>query len=197
METAPKSMDRRVVRTRQMLRQAFIEVAQEKGMTAVSIQDITERANVHRGTFYAHFPDKYALVYMLIREETHRILTSKLPPVSQWDRWTLQQLIRTVLESFKHVHRQCHPSHILDPLIERAAHEELTELLTAWLKQGNKTHRQVQVETMARLMSWTIFGAAVEWSQETTTRTAEQMARDVLLVITEGIARLAPDVLLE
>src|SRR5438067_13011851 len=128
MDAIPKSGDRRVQRTHQMLRQAFIEVAQEKGMTAVSIQDITERANVHRGTFYAHFSDKYALVYVLIREEVHRILTSKLPPVSQWDRWTLQQLIRTVLENFKHVRHQCHPSHTLDPLIERATLEELTTL---------------------------------------------------------------------
>src|SRR6266700_2445564 len=120
MATPPKSVDRRARRTQQMLRQAFIEVAQEKGMTAVSIQDITERANVHRGTFYAHFADKYALVYALIREEVHRILTSNLPPVSQWDRWTLQRLIQTVLENFKSVHHQCHPSQILDPLIERA-----------------------------------------------------------------------------
>lgn len=38
-----------------------------------------------------------------------------------------------------------------------------------------------------------IFGAAVEWSQEPGRRTSEQMAHDVLLVITEGIAHLFPD----
>ena len=194
MATPPKNVDRRVQRTRQLLRQAFVEVAREKGLTAVSVQDITERANIHRGTFYAHYEDKYALVYSLIREEVQHILSSKLPPVQQWDRWTLRLLICTTLENFKGVHRQCQPSAILDPLIELATREVLTELLTPWLRQSKQTHWKMSPETMARLMSWTIFGAAVQWSQETK-RTAEQATNDVLLMITEGLTHLAPDAL--
>ncbi len=49
-------------------------------------------------------------------------------------------------------------------------------------------------ETMTQLMSWTIFGASVQWRQETT-RAAEQAANDVLLLITEGLTHLAPDAL--
>jgi len=194
MATPPKNVDRRVQRTRQLLRQAFVEVAREKGLTAVSVQDITERANIHRGTFYAHYEDKYALVYSLIWEEVQHILSSKLPPVQQWDRWTLRLLICTTLENFKGVHRQCQPSAILDPLIELATREVLTELLTTWLRQSKQTHWKMSPETMARLMSWTIFGAAVQWSQETK-RTAEQATNDVLLMITEGLTQLAPDAL--
>jgi AcrR family transcriptional regulator len=194
MANPPRSVDRRIQRTRQLLRQAFVEVAQEKGLTAVSIQDITERANVNRGTFYAHFPDKYALMSDLIREEFHRLLTGKLPPVSQWDRRTLHLLIQTVLEGFKSVHHQCHPSNILDPLIEQATHEELTGLLLTWLKQTRRgeIRSRVPLETIARIMSWAIFGAATQWSQETTTMSSEQMAADVLLVVMEGVDRLAP-----
>jgi AcrR family transcriptional regulator len=196
MANSPKSMDRRIQRTRQLLRRAFVEVAQEKGLTAVSVQDITERANVNRGTFYAHFPDKYALVDSLIREEFHRLLASKLPPVSQWDRRTLHLLIQTVLEGFKSVHHQCHPSNILDPLIEQATQEELTELLLTWLKQTGRgeTRSRVPLETIARIMSWAVFGAATQWSQETNTMSSEQMAADVLLVVMEGVDRLAPEV---
>lgn len=194
MATPPKNVDRRVQRTRQLLRQAFVEVAQEKGLAAVSVQDITERANIHRGTFYTHYEDKSALVYSLIREEVQRILSSKLPSVSEWDRWTLRLLIRTTLENFKGVHRQCHPSALLDPLIERATREVLTEILTAWLSQSKQARWKMPPETMAQLMSWTIFGAAVQWSQEKT-RTAEQAANDVLLMITEGLTHLAPDAL--
>ncbi len=194
MATPPKNVDRRVQRTRQLLRQAFVEVAQEKGLTAVSVQDITERANIHRGTFYTHYEDKYALVYSLIREEIQHILASKLPPVPQWDRWTLRHLICTMLENFKGVYCQCQPSAILDPLIERATREVLTELLTAWLSQSKQAHWKMSPAKMAQLMSWTIFGAAVQWSQETT-RTAEQAANDVLLMITDGLSHLAPEAL--
>jgi AcrR family transcriptional regulator len=195
MATPPKSIDRHVQRTRQLLQQAFMETMQEKGFAAMSIQDITERANVNRGTFYAHFADKYALLDAVIREQFHQTLASKLTPTSQWDRNTLHLLIRTVLEYFKDMSSHCPPSDALEPLIERATHEELAGLLLTWFKQGKRRDARWQVppETIARVVSWAIFGAAVQWTQETTTRSSEQMAHDVLLVIMDGVAHLIPD----
>ena len=67
MAISSRSEDRRIQRTRQLLQQASIEVMQEKGFKATSVQEIAERANVSRGTFYAHFVDKYALVESLLR----------------------------------------------------------------------------------------------------------------------------------
>ena len=53
-----KKMDRRVQRTRQLLQDALIAMVIEKGYDATTVQDIIDRANVGRATFYAHFPDK-------------------------------------------------------------------------------------------------------------------------------------------
>jgi AcrR family transcriptional regulator len=50
--------DRRVARTQHMLQQALWELIQEKGYDAVTIQDITDRANVGRTTFYLHYRGK-------------------------------------------------------------------------------------------------------------------------------------------
>jgi hypothetical protein len=85
------------------------------------------------------------------------------------------------------------------PLLERATHEELTELLFTWLKQklSTETRWPVPLETIARIVSWAIFGAAIQWSQEETTMSKEQMANAILLVIMEGTARLSPDALPE
>jgi AcrR family transcriptional regulator len=57
-----KREDRRVQRTRQLLRHALVELILEKGYEAVTVQDITDRANVGRSTFYAHFSDKEELL---------------------------------------------------------------------------------------------------------------------------------------
>jgi AcrR family transcriptional regulator len=54
--------DRRVQRTRQVLRQALIDLILEQGYDAVSIQDITDRADVGRATFYLHYNDKEDLL---------------------------------------------------------------------------------------------------------------------------------------
>src|ERR1044072_8198486 len=54
--------DRRVRRTRRMLRDALFALVFEKGYDRVTVQDVLDRAAVGRSTFYAHFRDKEALL---------------------------------------------------------------------------------------------------------------------------------------
>lgn len=57
-----KKADRRVERTQQLLRRALFSLIQEKGFEALSVQDIIDRANVGRATFYMHFDNKQDLL---------------------------------------------------------------------------------------------------------------------------------------
>lgn len=50
--------DRRSERTRQLVSGALIALLLEKPYDAITVQDIVERANVGRSTFYAHYQDK-------------------------------------------------------------------------------------------------------------------------------------------
>lgn len=50
-----KRPDRRRIRTRKLLRDALIELILKKGYDAVTVQDITDRANLGRATFYLHY----------------------------------------------------------------------------------------------------------------------------------------------
>ncbi|HZM82584.1 MAG TPA: TetR/AcrR family transcriptional regulator [Candidatus Limnocylindrales bacterium] len=54
--------DRRVRRTRRLLHDAFTNLVLEKGYDRMTVQDILDRADVGRSTFYAHFRDKEALL---------------------------------------------------------------------------------------------------------------------------------------
>jgi AcrR family transcriptional regulator len=60
--------DRRKERTRQLLRDALLKLIPEKGYEAITLQDITDRANVARPTFYLHFKDKQDLLFSSLRE---------------------------------------------------------------------------------------------------------------------------------
>lgn len=137
MAVSSRREDRRIQRTRQLLKQASIEVMQKKGFPATSIQEITERANVNRGTFYDHFADKYALLEALIRDEFHHLIGA-FPPVSRWDSSVLQQLVQLILENFRDVQRRCRPLGDIDPVTLRVIQEELAVLLLAWLKEKRK-----------------------------------------------------------
>jgi AcrR family transcriptional regulator len=54
--------DRRVHRTEQLLRTALVSLIEEKGFETLTVQDILDRANVGRATFYAHFDNKEDLL---------------------------------------------------------------------------------------------------------------------------------------
>ena len=57
-----KPRDRRVERTHRLLHEALIAEILAKGYDAVTVQDVIDRADVGRSTFYTHFADKEALL---------------------------------------------------------------------------------------------------------------------------------------
>lgn len=55
-------MDRRVKRTRNLLAQALLDLVQEKKFEQITIQDVTDRADLNRATFYLHYGSKEELL---------------------------------------------------------------------------------------------------------------------------------------
>lgn len=55
-------VDRRVQKTKKALTEALIQLILEKGYEYVTIQDIIDRANVGRSTFYIHYENKEQLL---------------------------------------------------------------------------------------------------------------------------------------
>ena len=54
--------DLRVVRTIESIKEAFVALIEEKGFESITVKDITATAKINRGTFYAHYQDKYDLM---------------------------------------------------------------------------------------------------------------------------------------
>src|ERR1043165_2648317 len=53
-----KKTDARVRRTRDALGDALVALMQEKPFETITVQDVLDRANVGRSTFYSHYSDK-------------------------------------------------------------------------------------------------------------------------------------------
>lgn len=60
--------DKRTRATKRRLLKAARELFAEKGMDLTTIDDITQRADLAKGTFYYHFSDKNEVIEMLIRQ---------------------------------------------------------------------------------------------------------------------------------
>ena len=57
--------DRRITRSKRALRQALIALLEERGFDSITVNDLCDRADLNRGTFYNHFRDKENLLAVL------------------------------------------------------------------------------------------------------------------------------------
>lgn len=57
-----KAEYRSSIRSKKLIRTAFLELIQEKPVSRITVTDIVKRADVNRSTFYAHFPDVHGVI---------------------------------------------------------------------------------------------------------------------------------------
>ncbi|WP_204190429.1 TetR/AcrR family transcriptional regulator [Mammaliicoccus sciuri] len=65
--------DRRVRKSKRAIKQAFIELLTENNLDRITIQQISDLADVNRGTFYLNYEDKYALLDEMENEQIEKI----------------------------------------------------------------------------------------------------------------------------
>lgn len=66
-------VDRRVLKSQEAIKRAILELMAEKNFDDITIRDISDRANVNRGTIYLHYTDKYDLLDKLIEEHINNL----------------------------------------------------------------------------------------------------------------------------
>jgi len=69
-------MDRRVVKTRKAITDAFIGLLEEQDFEQITINEIADRANVNRGTVYLHYTDKFDLLDQSIETYLQQLVES-------------------------------------------------------------------------------------------------------------------------
>ena len=62
METMEKREDRRVRRTKKLLTAALTQLMQEKQISEITVRELTELADMNRGTFYLYYKDIYDML---------------------------------------------------------------------------------------------------------------------------------------
>jgi AcrR family transcriptional regulator len=70
----PNRAEKRVVRTKKKLLAAALEVFSESGVDAATIEEITQRADLGKGTFYRHFSDKAEVMASLVENAIDKLI---------------------------------------------------------------------------------------------------------------------------
>ncbi|MFB5265273.1 TetR/AcrR family transcriptional regulator [Paenibacillus enshidis] len=145
MKTVPR-IDRRIIRTKEAITKAFLELFAEKNLEQITINDIADRANVNRGTVYLHYNDKYDLLDKLIDDHLNQLIAfcdpsgdtpivSELLPVFLYIRdhflFFGAMLSTTRAVVFRHRLLEFVSVNVQDKLDQRNTHSEIDHVLNA------------------------------------------------------------------
>ncbi|WP_217595816.1 TetR/AcrR family transcriptional regulator [Cohnella sp. GbtcB17] len=186
--------DPRVKRTRQLMLQSFMDLLeQKKNIYSISVRDIAAHATVNRATFYAHFDDKYAFLACWMSDKFRKVAELRLPAYALTGISDLETLIHVTFEFMARLRQYTSPGDVqFEPMFEIAIQKEIENLLLQWLRDSEGPQAPVaegMIKTRAEVISWGIFGSAMQWSRHPGQRSSEAMTRDVLAV---AAAVLAP-----
>ncbi|GAB4519511.1 MAG: TetR/AcrR family transcriptional regulator [Anaerolineae bacterium] len=96
---AEERIDRRIRRTRRLFREALMALIEEKDYQKITIQDIADRADLNRVTFYFHFKDKDDLLIQTLQGLYDELETQHPDHAKSVMEWNLRDLHLT----FQHV----------------------------------------------------------------------------------------------
>ena len=163
-----KKEDRRIGRTRRMMHEALMALIVEKGYEAVTVQDILDRADVGRSTFYSHFRQKDDLLLAgfdhlrLLFEQQQQSLMAARKGMKEPD-------FNLILEFFRHAeqHHKLYKAMVgkqSGEMILRYVRQylvsELKEPLVALMKRRKAPHVPVEVavhwlvSSLLSLITW-------------------------------------------
>lgn len=168
--------DRRVRRTRLLLRQALVELILERGYERLTVQDIIDRADVGRSTFYAHYTDKDDLLLSGLEElaaafEEHMDLhfASRAEP-------------NPVLAVFQHAGQQRdlykaltgrRGAEVMRAGLRRRIGEVASRRIKHFLPESNAA---VPTEVALEFLVSSLFGLLIWWLDNDVTHSPERMA---------------------
>jgi AcrR family transcriptional regulator len=172
--------DRRVNRTIQLLRDALIDLCLERGYDSLTIQDITDRANLGRATFYLHFRDKDELLFSILREtadELYEQIDTKLNAMFRYGDVTPLQITfqhaaenRNLYQIILHRHGVGSVERELRDYVASKAEKHIEEVL-----HGSPSPFPIKLSS--NIVAQALLGTLEWWLENDTPYPADYMAR--------------------
>lgn len=201
-DAVPGRRERRKLEVAQRIRQAAVELFSEKGYDATTVEEIAERADVAKATFFNHFPRKDALLHAISEDLLEQIRAAHGSP----DTWT-----GSAIERLRRLFHTLASTAEKDPALYRTivienmrtfwdkgcrAHTEaefrkLTRGLVRRAVELGELNDDVDVDVGASLLEAAYMTTIIEWLREGAARGAVRRTLDAKFdVIFDGLGRI-------
>ena len=185
-------LDPRVRRTRELLQGALRKLLDQKRFDDITVQDITEAATLNRATFYAHYPDKFALLGELIRVTFLTLLTQRHVQFDSTCSSAFQAIVLAVCDYLAEVQKSQSSDHLqFEPFVEATVIDQIRLVLL----EGFRKHQQewrISPELVAATASWAIYGAVKQWVNTPDRAPAEEFVSVAIELVQPVVASAAP-----
>lgn len=173
--------DPRVLRTRQLIREAFRELLRTKGFDALSIKDIAQKATINRATFYDHYVDKYALLDETIEQAFHGMISEEVRLSREFTGETCDQLILQTHSYIVDFYRNCRMdsksiAKLVDDKIKQMLEQTIQNILIKDDHYDFPDNGSIKI--ISAMTSSAIYSAAYRWFMD-----GENARMDLLLKI--------------
>jgi AcrR family transcriptional regulator len=177
------ALDPRIRRTRELLQHALARLLETKDFEKISVHDITDAATLNRATFYAHYPDKFALLECMVGARFQGLLDARGVVFDGTCLGALRAIVLGVCDFL--AGSPCHGTdrdRQMEPHMESAVVAVVRRILLDGLRQ-HPSGGAVSPELLAATASWAIYGAAKEWAQTPNRPRSEEMAETVVTLV--------------
>jgi AcrR family transcriptional regulator len=194
MSTKGNRIDPRVRRTRQLLRQALMDLIPKKGYNAITVQDITDRATLNRATFYLHYRDKDDLLYKGMLEVLDELTTSNPLLVAEAGKLSVEETWKTIERELIHVANNLSFyqamlgengvwgfAHMLHDYIYENTEQRLISIF------GDLPKGPVPIEIVLAYIAFAYVGIIQWWVEEDMPYSVEEMADNLVKLYALGI----------
>lgn len=163
LESDCQKLDPRIRRTRGLLQDALKRLLEEKEFDEITIQDIAKAATLNRATFYAHYPDKFALLEELIRVSFLQLLECRKIRFDGSCATAFHPIVLAVCDYLAELQKsRASKQRQFEAFVEGTVIDQIRVILLDGYKK-HPSESNINPELIAATASWAIYGAAKQW----------------------------------
>ncbi|MDQ0271607.1 TetR/AcrR family transcriptional regulator [Cytobacillus purgationiresistens] len=179
--------DRRISKSKKVLKEALISLMSEKDFKKITITDLVSKADLNRGTFYKHFQTKEELLDELIDDVMEDLITAYREPYLFTDQFSIKDLSTTTVKIFEHVNEYSDfytiivNSNVLPGFQDRIIHV-LTQLSVHEISMEH-IDEQINANLLTSYNVYALFGLIVEWVKGGFIYTPSHMTEQLIAIL--------------